>query len=325
MFNIIKAGIQVTVQDYPGRVGYAHLGFPRSGPMDSFAFRFGNLLVGNSQSEAGIEFAFKGPQIEFSKECLISVTGADSAPTLNGEDIPMWTAIKVDKGSLLDAGVVKDGVWGYICVSGGINVPEVMGSKSTFTRVKLGGFEGRELRPGDTLNIGNFDKEVFSRYEGRKLKKELIPVYSETKTVELMLGNHYDWLSEKDIEMVYSTVWNVLINQSNRLGYRLQGPEFEFSEKAVNKPRQCGVHPSNTYDTGYCVGGINLAGQTPIVLTVDGPTAGGYISPFVVASESLWKVSQSRAGIRFKHTTVVEAKKLRDNMRAILSLDSLES
>lgn len=323
VFKVITPGIQVTVQDYPGRVGYAHLGFPRSGAMDDLALRIGNRIVGNKEGEAGIEFAFKGPKLEFMEDCLISITGGNCSPTIDGKELPMWTAVRANKGQILDFAYTMEGVWSYICLSGGIDVPEVMGSKSTFTNVNIGGYKGRQLEAGDVISLGNFEKPLLNQLEGRKLRNHLVPEYKQTMEVELMYGSHYDWLSENDIEKMTTNNWKVSIN-SNRLGYRLEGPEFEFSEKALKKPKECGSHPSNIFDTGYYLGGINLAGQTPVVLTADGPTAGGYIQPFIVPKVSLWKVGQSKFGnfIRFRLINIEEAIELNEKAKQYFEEDS---
>ena len=320
MFRVIGKGIQVTVQDYPGRIGFAHLGFPPSGAMDFLALRAGNRIVGNKPGEAGIEFAFKGPCMECLQDCLISITGATSKPILDGKEIPMWTAVEVKKGQVLEFGYVSEGMWGYICLSGGVDVPEIMGSKSTFSKVKLGGFEGRELMPGDVIKSGAVEDSRIRKLSGKALKKEFIPAIPEVVEVDLMLGFYFDWLLESDIEKVYSAVWKIQPN-SSRLGYRLEGPNFEFSQKAFEKPKACGSFPSNIFDTGYPVGGFNLAGQTPILLTADGPTAGGYMCPFIIASASLWKMGQCKLGgsLKFKRTNLEDSKKLWEQVDQYLS------
>jgi urea carboxylase len=314
MFCVIKSGIQTTVQDADGRKGFAHLGFPPSGAMDGLALTIANTLVGNDPNEAGLEFAFSGPNLIFERDSLFSVTGAVRSPTLDEEPVPMYKAMKARKGQTLAlSGFCTEGQWGYVAFGGGIDVPLVMNSKSTFATVTLGGFEGRTLQAGDILTTGESSFENC----GVSLREDRIPKITNPMEVELMHGYFTDYLSDRDIEMMYATVWTIQPD-SSRLGYRLSGPEFEFSEKARGKGSASGAFPSNIFDAGYPSGAINLAGQTPIILAGDGPTCGGYMCPFKIPSSALWKIGQCRIGgsIRFKFVDQEGAARLRKEFHA---------
>lgn len=311
MLKMLETGLRATVQDYPGRKGYAHLGIPVSGAMDGLALRVANVLVGNDESEGGLEFIYKIPKIEFTEDTIFSLCGAKTDVTLDGKPIELWTSVFARAGQILESSFAKSGVYSYLAVKGGIDVPKIMGSKSTYaTSLQFGGFQGRFLKAGDEVPIG---VSVTNKdFVSKKLKQEYIPDYTEPMECELMLGSHWDWLTEKDIETVYSSEFTIS-KDSNRLGYRLEGPEFEFSEIAHNKPAETGSFPSNIFDTGYYLGGVNLAGQTLVVFTADYPTAGGYIQPFLVPDCCLWKIAQTNLGgkIRFSRTTLEDMKKIR--------------
>ena len=324
MLKILQTGLKVTVQDYPGREGYAHLGIPISGAMDGLALRIANTLVGNDENEGGLEFIYKGAKIQFTEDTIFSVCGAAANVTLDGTAIDLWSAVYAKKGQTLDFSFVTSGVYSYLAVKGGIDVHKVMGSKSTYaTSLQFGGFKGRYLETGDEVPVGA--TVTNQDFVPRRLKAEYIPSYQEPLTCELMLGSHWDWLTEADIDMVYSTEFTVS-RDSSRLGYRLEGPEFQFSEIAHNKPSGTGAFPSNIYDTGYYHGGVNLAGQTLVIFTADYPTAGGYIQPFLVPDSCLWKVAQTNLGgkIRFKRITLEEMKRIRKEFEDYTNLDRFE-
>ena len=153
-FEVIDGGLETSVQDYPGRLGFYGMGVPPSGPFDSMALRLGNLLVGNPLEEAGLEITLIGPRLKFLEEAVVAATGADLSPTLNGAVMPMWRAVGVKAGDILEFGPRKSGCRAYLAVTGGIDVPVVFGSKSTYLNGVLGGFEGRKLQRGDLVKIG---------------------------------------------------------------------------------------------------------------------------------------------------------------------------
>lgn len=310
MFRVIKQGMFTTVQDVRGRQGVQYLGFPPSGAMDTLALRIGNVLVGNDANEAGIEYAINGPELLFEDDTIIAVTGIPMHVFVDGVEYPMWQALAVKKGQSLRMTTASSlGQWGYISFAGGIDVPKYLGSKATFTFCGIGGFEGRFLRAGDRLSVGIPSEQAKA---GRRLKGKYIPVITNPMIVELMDGYYGDFLTEDDVDRIFSTNWKVL-NNSNRTGYRISGPHIEFSDKARNKSPEAGSDPSNIFDTGYPAYSINMCGDTSIILTTEAVCAGGYFCPYCIPIGSQWKIGQTRIGteIRFRLIDLKEAERIR--------------
>ena len=305
MIEVINGGLFTTVQDYPGRVGYWNIGIPPSGPMDALAFRIANRLVGNEDREAGLEITVMGPKLKFVCDTTVALTGARLKGTINGKEVPWWEAFLVEKGSILSLGAVQGfGCRSYMAVGGGIDVPDYLGSKSTFPKGCFGGHQGRPLKKGDSIRLVT---GTSYRVGKRKLDFRRIPQYSTEWEVEVIPGPHTapDFFTQADVEMFYSTRWRVHYN-SNRLGYRLEGPRPQFSRKDGGEG---GRHPSNAHDYAYAIGTINFTGDMPIILTVDGPSLGGFVSLATIVTSELWKIGQAKAHdyISFKKITVKEA------------------
>src|SRR6202008_4692726 len=148
MFEVIVAGLETSIQDYPGRIGFWNQGFPPSGPMDSWSFRLANLLVGNDAGAASLEVQYMGPTLRFQRDGVIAIAGADMQPKLDGQPAPMWESIAVKKGQTLGMGPGRLGVPAYIAVAGGIDTPPWLGSRSTFHKAGVGGFDGHALKVG---------------------------------------------------------------------------------------------------------------------------------------------------------------------------------
>jgi urea carboxylase len=305
MIDVIEGGLYTTVQDYPGRVGYWGVGIPPSGPMDSFAFCVANALVGNSETCAALEITAMGPTLRFAEDTVIALTGAKLQAKLDDAAVPWWQAIKVAKGSVLTLKTLASpGFRTYLAVAGGIDVPLYLGSRATFPFGHLGGFEGRPLKKGDrmaTFAPGGAEDRA------RVLDEDLRPVYTKVWDVGVVTGPHEapDFFTETDIAMFYGTEWGVHYN-SNRLGYRLAGPRPEF---ARDDGGEGGRHPSNLPDTPYAIGMVNFTGDMPVILTVDGPSLGGFVSLATVPTTELWKVGQAMPGdkIRFRPMSVEDA------------------
>lgn len=305
MIDVIEGGLYTTVQDYPGRAGYWGVGIPPSGPMDSFAFCVANALVGNSETCAALEITAMGPTLRFAEDTVIALTGAKLQAKLDDAAVPWWQAIKVAKGSVLTLKTLASpGFRTYLAVAGGIDVPLYLGSRATFPFGHLGGFEGRPLKKGDrmaTFAPGGAEDRA------RVLDEDLRPVYTKMWDVGVVTGPHEapDFFTETDIDMFYGTEWGVHYN-SNRLGYRLAGPRPEF---ARDDGGEGGRHPSNLPDTPYAIGMVNFTGDMPVILTVDGPSLGGFVSLATVPTTELWKVGQAMPGdkIRFRPMPVEDA------------------
>ena len=165
MISVVKPGLSTTVQD-SGRVGYYDVGIPPSGALDLFSLTAANLLVGNDEGAAGLEIAYMGPVLEFGEAAVVAVAGAELTPRVDGDEQPLWEAFEVPAGATLSFAHLRGGARAYVAVAGGIDVPELLGSRSTYALGSLGGFEGRPLAAGDTLPVGAPGRASRSRGPG---------------------------------------------------------------------------------------------------------------------------------------------------------------
>ena len=321
MIEVIKKGLETSVQDYPGRVGFLNQGFPPSGPMDSWSFRLANLLVGNNPNEGALECQFMGPSLKFESEHVIAICGADMQPKVDGQSIPLWESILVKAGQVLELNFCLNGARTYIAFSGGIDIPSWLNSKSTFHKAGVGGVDGHAIQEGQKISLGK-SHGVF----GKKVKREAIPEMSKSGLweIEVVRGPNDDWLDENGYKTFLQAEWK-LQARSDRTGFRLDGPQLTFMEKAVNKPPEHGYEPSNIIDQGYPIGGINLAGQTPIILVNDGPSMGGFIVPYTVPSASFWKLGQAKPSEKFKfiEISVEESQEMRSAQTELCTKGSI--
>jgi urea carboxylase len=321
MFEVIVPGLETSIQDYPGRIGFWNQGFPPSGPMDSWSFRLANLLVGNEAGAAGLEVQYMGPTLKFQRDGVIAITGADMQPKLDGQPAPMWESLAVKAGQTLALTSSKVGVRSYIAIAGGIDTPPWLGSRSTFHKAGVGGMEGRALKKGQVVPVAKGGGAP-----GRRAKPGCRPTFATDKvwTIEVVPGPNDDWIDEAGHKRFLSTDWK-LSSKSDRTGFRLEGPEWTFTEKAYNKAPENGSEPSNIIDQGYPLGAINLCGQTPIILVNDGPSMGGFVCPYTVPSAAFWKLGQSKPGdtYRFRSVNVDQAQELRQKLNAVCSPSSI--
>ncbi len=308
----MKGGVETTVQDYPGRLGYWDIGIPPSGPLDDYSLRLANVIVGNAQGQAALEAAAGMFSMKMRGDLVLAITGADMQPTLGGRPAPMWESFLAKDGEVLSLGIAKtSGFRAYVAVAGGIDVPSYLGSKSTFAAGGFGGFEGRVLKPSDILKVGASENEP-SKLVGRKAKDRVVPAFSKTLEVEVTVGPQAapDFVSEDDVYAFFSELHKVDRN-ANRLGYRLSPRQWKWARQDGGI---AGKHPSNIIDNGYTVGSVNISGDQPIILMRDGPSAGGFICLCCVVTGSLWKVGQAAPGrdeLRFKKVSYDEAIELR--------------
>ncbi|CAE6713845.1 biotin-dependent carboxyltransferase family protein [Paraburkholderia nemoris] len=322
MIEVIKPGLETCIQDWPGRIGYLNQGFPPSGPMDSWSFRLANLLVGNHAGDAAIECQYVGPVLKLHSDAIIAITGANMHPTLDGEPIPLWESVAVSAGATLTLSKPPQaGVRTYVAISGGIDADPWLSSRSTFAKAKVGGVSGSALRAGDRLKW-NAGKGT----AGRRVKPSARPPVEGGSpwTIEVVRGPNDDWIDEAGHDRFLSSDWK-LSGKSDRTGFRLEGPQWTFTEKAYSKEPEHGSEPSNIVDQGYPIGAINLAGQTPIILVNDGPSMGGFINPYTVPSAAFWKLGQSRPGeiYRFKTVSIDEAQQMARALTVICQEDSI--
>ena len=316
--EVLAPGTQSTLQDYPGRLGYWAVGIPPSGPMDHLALRLGNRIVGNPEGTTALELTVSGPTLRFNAAAVIALAGADMQATLDGEPLRPWTAVSVKAGQTLELGAIKGhGCRAYLCVQNGFDVPEYLGSTSTFTLGLFGGHAGRALRTGDVLHLGR--GSVRPTVE---LRDELVPAYTEAWQIGVLYGPHGapDFFTEADIEAFFAAEFRVHYN-SARTGVRLIGPKPEWARADGG---EAGLHPSNIHDTAYAVGTVDFTGDMPIILGPDGPSLGGFVCPVTIVKSELWKVGQLRPGdrVRFVAMTAESARRAEaDQERALAELD----
>ncbi|MEJ8571420.1 biotin-dependent carboxyltransferase family protein [Microbaculum marinum] len=325
MFEVINPGLETSVQELPGRIGYWEQGFPPSGPMDIWSFRLANLLVGNAREAAALECQFLGPALKFHDATVIAVTGADMKPTLDGEPVPMWESVAVSSGQTLELGPALLGARAYIAVAGGLDTPQVLGSRSTFHMAGVGGIDGHAIQAGQRIETGVPGSDASA---GKRVKSDARPTIDNPRRwdIEVVPGPNDDWIDAEGQRRFLESDWKLLA-KSNRTGFRLEGPEWSFTDRATNKRPEHGQDPSNILDHGYPFGSVNLAGQTPIILVNDGPSTGGFINPYTVITAAFWKLAQSLPGdvYRFRAVTLEEAQALRRELDLRCRPESLEA
>ncbi|POD17497.1 5-oxoprolinase/urea amidolyase family protein [Pseudomonas syringae pv. syringae] len=302
-FEVLSGGTQTSVQDYPGRLGYWAVGVPPSGPMDSRALRQGNELLGNPEGCAALEITMSGPLLRFNTDAVVAVTGAHIPITLDGQSCAMNTTLLVSAGSTLSLGTIAGaGVRSYLCVRGGLDVPDYLGSKSTFTLGQFGGHGGRALRAGDVLHIA----PLVDRRAGQRIADEALEALTDVRRIRVIYGPHAapEYFTEAYIERFFATDWEVHFN-SSRTGVRLIGPKPEWVRADGG---EAGLHPSNIHDNPYAIGAVDFTGDMPVILGPDGPSLGGFVCPVTIIEADLWQLGQLKAGDRVRFTPVsVEA------------------
>ena len=294
MIRILDAGPQTTVQDL-GRTGQMRYGIPPSGPVDRFAFVLANRLVGNPDAAAALECTLIGPRFEVTAAGAIAVTGADMPVTVNGQDAAGWTTIRLKPGAVVKLGPARTGVRSYIGLAGGLDVPLVLGSRSTYLRGRVGGVEGRALRKGDEL-------EVFPSGPARprRVAQRAIPNYAGEPTIRAVLGPQADRFTAEGLSALFGGRYEVL-PQSDRMGARLSGPRIEHARG------------HDIISDGIAFGSVQVPGDgQPIVLLVDRQSTGGYTKVATICSCDIWRVGQARPGqlLRFHAVGVDEAHRL---------------
>jgi len=299
---VLEPGLFTTIQDL-GRPGYLRYGIPPSGPVDREAFVLSNRLVGNPDLAAGLECTLIGPRLEVRTACLVAVTGAEMPVVVNERQAPSWAAMRLKAGDTLKLGAARRGVRAYLAVSGGIEVPPALGSRSTYVRGRLGGLEGRPLKKGDLLPIGHPEGSLDAA-EGCRVRAEFIPAYSEAPEVRIVLGPQADRFTPEGIAAFLEWPYEML-PQSDRMGARLRGPRIAHTQG------------HDIISDGIPLGGIQVVGDgQPIVLLVDRQSTGGYTKIATVCSFDIGRVGQVRPGerLRFRSVSV-------DQARAILRTD----
>lgn len=295
--KILRAGPLTTVQD-EGRFGYMEYGIGQSGVMDGDAYQRANALVGNKKGEAVLEATLMGPSLWFADDTLIAFMGADMQALIDGKPAERGKAHLVKGGQTAVFGMARNGIRCYIAVAGGIDVPRVMGSRSTDMKCKLGGFEGRRLADGDVL--GTIDRRDSRRRLKALLKKRMIvPEYASEITVRVIQGPQDDCFTEKGLETFFQTAYTVS-SESDRMGIRLVGEAVE------------GKGGMDIVSDGIAFGSVQVTTSgLPIILTADHQTTGGYAKIATVISADLPLLAQAGPGtqIRFQKTEVEDAQR----------------
>jgi biotin-dependent carboxylase-like uncharacterized protein len=286
--RVLKPGLSTTVQDL-GRPGYYHIGIPLSGGMDRHALAAANLLVCNPEGAAVLEAVFAGPELEFTDDAMVAVTGAELPPKLDGVPRETWASFKVKRGQILSFDFLKKGARAYIAVAGGIAVPVILGSRSTYALGALGGFKGRKLESGDELSVGAATTAVKA---GRTVREELrgLPIAMPTE-LRVMPGLYWHRITDAAGSGFFSDTWNVA-PEADRIGYRFKGGKpLEFVPR--QPPFGAGSDPSNITDACYPYGSIQVPGGTePIVLHRDAVSGGGYFMVGTVISADMDLIGQ---------------------------------
>lgn len=304
--EVIDPGLQTTVQAWPGRIGFAALGYSPAGPMDHVSFRAANVLVGNPGGAPALEV----PMVEFScvllRRARLAVTGPDQARlTVNEVEVPTWQTFDGNEGDEVRISRAGDiGFRAYVAVAGGLDVPAVFGSAATALVTDTGGVQGRALVRGDQLGVA--DARATNGH--RRLPEELRPRYTTDWEVEVLPGPHAvpDHLTVEDWDELLATTWRVDLN-SDRIATRLHPHRFRWA-RADGGP--AGGHPSNMLDTPYPAGGVLANGDVLTILGADSYTSGGFAVVATVPHCAIWKLGQVRPGrdtIRFREVTYDEA------------------
>jgi urea carboxylase len=322
--DVLVAGTQTTIQDFPARSGYWNIGVPPSGPFDSLSFQLANRLLHNADDAAGLEITLNGPSLRFNSDTTVVLAGSSFSATLDDRPVSFYRQIPVCAGQVLEVGKpTEHGARCYLAVAGGIQCPDYLGSKSTFTLGQFGGHNGRALRLGDVLH---FNPCMNTSDVTPLLPTSLLPCIGEHWELRVIYGPHGapDFFTDADIDTFFDARWEVHYN-SSRTGIRLIGPKPEW---ARSDGGEAGMHPSNIHDNAYAVGAVDFTGDMPVILGPDGPSLGGFVCPATVISADLWKLGQLKAGdtLSFLPVSIIDAVALeRDQKLSIKKLQWIET
>jgi len=297
--NVKTAGFATTIQDL-GRPGYYHLGIPMGGAMDRFALRCANLLVGNEEAAAGLECVFMGPELEFTQDCTVAVTGGDLPPKLDGEMLESWRAFAVKAGQVLSFDYLRSGARAYIAFAGGIDTPLALGSRSTYPIGALGGVEGRAIQPGDVLPLG---RPATAAKVGAHIPENMRRLPGKTAELRILPGLYWHRITEAAGERFFDETWKVA-SEADRMGYRFKGgTPLEFVDR--EPPFGAGSDPSNITDACYPYGSVQVpSGSEPIILHRDAVSGGGYFMIGTVISADMDLIGQLQPNVETQFVKV---------------------
>ena len=294
--EVVSAGLLTTVQDL-GRRGYQRYGIPVCGALDPVSLRIANIMVGNSEGEAGLEITALGPTIRFTSDNVVAVVGANFKIDLDGRDVLTWESVEVSAGSVLSIGAASDGLRAYLAVAGGVDVPPVMNSRSTDLKGEFGGFEGRPLMDGDLLPIGDSPHVADWAQRGLPIGISRQPTFGQDFRIRVVLGPQDGEFTQNGVDTMLSSEYTVTVD-SDRMGSRLEGAEI--------------THESgpDVVSDGSALGSIQVPGSgQPIILLADRGTTGGYTKIATVIAPDIGLLSQALLGakVRFLAVSVEEA------------------
>ena len=302
--TVLNPGLMTTVQDQ-GRIGYQQFGVSVSGVMDPRSAALANILVGNDEKEAVLECTMMGPHLQFNETNCIAITGGDLMPTLDGKPIPNYTAVKVEAGQVLKFTMPKSGCRAFIAFAGGLDIPEVMGSRSTYMKAKIGGVEGRKLAKDDVIGF-RAPKAELKNMNFRSMASEFVP--RKEYTVRVVLGPQDDYFTDAGIQTFLSEVYSVTA-EFDRMGCRLEGAVIQHKEGG------------DIISDGIAFGAIQVpsSGQ-PIIMLGDRQTTGGYTKIANVISADFRILAQLKQGdkVRFEKVSVKAAQDALLTQRAAL-------
>ncbi|MBS0170298.1 MAG: biotin-dependent carboxyltransferase family protein [Nitrospira sp.] len=290
--HVVRPGLFTTIQDL-GRRGYQRFGVSVSGAMDPWALTVGNRLLGNHDNAAGLEITLQGPELFFEQRLYIAITGADLSPTSDGRAIPMWTVVAMPAGSRLQFGLRKQGTRAYVTVAGGIELPLVLGSRSTHVRSGLGGLEGRALRKSDRLVAGPAPSAATSGV-GRMLAPASQPRYVASPTLRVIPGPQADDFIEEALHVLMTSPYCVT-SESDRMGYRLEGRVLPHRGSA------------DIISEAVTAGNIQVPSNgQPILLMADCQTTGGYAKLATMIGADRHLAAQVGPGDRLSFVVITE-------------------
>ncbi|MDW8370271.1 MAG: biotin-dependent carboxyltransferase family protein [Geminicoccaceae bacterium] len=298
-----RCGPLVTVQD-AGRFGYQRFGVTPAGPMDPWAFRLANRLLGQSEREAGLELGPGGLVLRVEAERVrLAFAGAERPIELDGRPLPWWSVTNLVRGQRLAIGPARGAVWSYLAIAGGLALPPVMGSRATHTLTRLGGLEGRPLRAGDRLPLAD-------PLAGADMPELVLaePPFPPAGPIRVLLGPQEAWFGPAAIATFLDAAWRISA-RSDRMGYRLEGPRIEHARSP------------NIVSDGIVMGSVQVPGSgQPIVLVADRQSTGGYPKIATVIGADIGRLAQVPAGgtVRFRAVGFEEALAARAEARARL-------
>lgn len=294
--KFLNGGFLTTIQDM-GRVGFQESGMSVSGVMDQRSAALANILVGNDENEGVLEITLMGPMAEFTADNIIAVTGANLGAKLNGKDLPMYQAVPVHKGDSLSFAGMFSGSRAYVAFAGGLDIPLIMGSKSTNLKSKVGGFEGRKLGAGDAIAFAK-PKTSLPNMRLRKIKSD--DFTATEQVIRVVMGPQDDCFTEEGIKTFLNERYS-FTNESDRMGCRCEGAIIEHK------------NGGDIITDGIAFGAIQVPSHgQPIIMMADHQTTGGYTKIAGVISVDLPKIAQSRPGykVKFQEVSIEEAQKL---------------